>query len=464
MSTRCRTPFLSNALTPRPQIYLSDRGSDTFDAIGATHQSASQGTFFNRKSSKSSKAKDRSSSKIRSKSKFTIPSRHSDSDTKSQSAEHVGSANRNTNQDEDHKTEIKSLMKPKSPSNHHVKFEKDAWKSSHPTGASCTPESRGFNDRVKQQRNAPMTRGGLSSIRVKKPTAVNQGHTADLCWFMRTQQAEGAMVPTEFSSCVIHPALVDQPETPTSLRLSALKCDSLGSLKSSNKHTSTSSCSSTADSSSQYAFVSSRDSAVCSSTWVESERSPPTSPSNSSTQQSPCKQQVGVHSPIFDEAGSPLVYSSKTINFLAEEEDPFLYIFKSLKPSTKYAKRHSSATWFTTVSSPISPPCTCTATHTCNTYLQGPPSQHCHSCRLPLPRPEILAAMGRIEQAQKALAEDPDAEDEMMKNETFKALRNDFTLTEDYEVEMEERCSKGVWWEGWKVVRELCGESETRRG
>jgi hypothetical protein len=34
-------------------------------------------------------------------------------------------------------------------------------------------------------------------------------------------------------------------------------------------------------------------------------------------------------------------------------------------------------------------------------------------------------------------------------------LRRDVQLVELYNAEMEKRCSKGVWWEGWLVVEDL---------
>ena len=37
----------------------------------------------------------------------------------------------------------------------------------------------------------------------------------------------------------------------------------------------------------------------------------------------------------------------------------------------------------------------------------------------------------------------------------FEALQEDMKLVEMYNAEMEKRCRKGVWWEGWLIVQDL---------
>ena len=46
----------------------------------------------------------------------------------------------------------------------------------------------------------------------------------------------------------------------------------------------------------------------------------------------------------------------------------------------------------------------------------------------------------------------PSNADEVRK---FEALQEDVRLVEMYCAEMEKRCSRGIWWEGWLILRDL---------
>ncbi|KAL6720937.1 hypothetical protein ACLMJK_000037 [Lecanora helva] len=302
--------------------------------------------------------------------------------------------------------------------------------------------------------------------RAKSP--INQGHIASLCSYMRLQQAEGILIPAEFSSCTVHPAPVHQKDEklsePDFTALDDFE-DNLTpakrlkrnvSIASSHKSTST---------------------AISSSTYVESSPSTQTSrhsEESSSISPTSIKPQRISHDTSEEEFEDPFLHLGKAPNTTteiltaspkphqtssaptfseaeeSEEADPFLYLCKHLHATTT-----TSLTPRTRSRRPRPHPqpstCTCTS-HTCTTYLSSRPSAHCHSCRLPYPQPEIISALLKIQKAQKK---------GKMRSDEFRRLVG---FVRAYEREMERRCSKGVWWEGWRVVGELQGRGSQGEG
>lgn len=249
---------------------------------------------------------------------------------------------------------------------------------------------------------------------IGQPTLVTQGHTADLCWYMKTQEANGVMIPTDFSICAMHPSL-EEPNTPSTLQKSNLTSSSLSSLRSSTQRASTSS----------------RASTTHTSTWLDSDVS-------------------SLHSKA---SFGPYPLSTQPLTTLPlDDDDPFLYIGKDIHNNTRTTTTHGSKTDTNTTP----PPCSSCPNHPCRSYLSGKPSQHCPTCKLPKPQPEIQAAISRIEAYRNCPSSVFDSDGELNEaTTTSESLQEDLMLVEMYNAEMETRSLDGVWWEGWLVVEEL---------
>ena len=265
-----------------------------------------------------------------------------------------------------------------------------------------------------------------------RPKSVNQGHTATLCWHLRLEYIQGLTVPEEFSQCNVHPTPSPGASSSSSLTLQPVSPSSLSSGSGSLLH---------------HANVSSVDSCTL------RDSSGPSSPATTMSE-------VIGSEPLLPTKASSIIPNP-------HEEDPFLYIAKYIK---KYAKSDRQFNEAKKSGSPASradarrsthTQCTCTS-HSCRTYLSGPPSKHCRYCKLPRPQREIAAAVLRIEQTRmSAVSTQTDktlsAGDSSEADEIgmFEALQEDTKLVEMYHAETEKRCSKGVWWEGWLIVQDL---------
>ena len=264
---------------------------------------------------------------------------------------------------------------------------------------------------------SPITEPNMSVL-LPSP-AFSHGHSqaSDLCWHMKLQQAHGASIPEVFSSCTIH------PEPGPSTTASAGSSSTLA-------HSPKSSKSSTQGSSLPRTRVSTLESSI----------------DNPSVTCSPSKV-----SSASSEAG---------------EEDSFLYIANYKRYHSrntgqgKSPKNQGSAIAGPETRRESTSHCTC-SDHDCRTYLSGTSSQHCRNCKLPRPQPEIRAVIEHIEDVKASamsandtgiLMEENGFEVELAQDED---LRDDVELVEFYNAEMEKRCSKGVWWEGWLIVEDL---------
>ena len=394
MPLTSRTPFCSNELPPWPRIQLGEVDTDNCDEKSAITAKAGKG--------RSISSLFRSHS-ISSRSKLLNPK-----DTNSAHCQ----------QD----LPCSSYQSEGSPAAMNGKICDKA--SSTSRFANMREAHRG-TDRATRPRFESRFGRSVSSSRT-----INQGHTASLCWYMRLQQAEGILVPTEFSSCTLHPALVDRPQTPPDLSIGALQADTSSSSSSARSHGS----------------ISSHRSTLSSYTWVGSEASSLDSPTFKT------RENIASDDRQSDQEEEVEEYEKGE----EQEEDPFLYLGRQLSLATHRTNRPT----FQRVRTPHFPsnPPHCICTHyPCNTYLHGPPSTHCKSCRLPTPQPEILAALSRLKAARERIAREPgiarsDIKKMMLANET---VRKDVEFVERYEAEMEERCAKGVWWDGWIVAEGL---------
>lgn len=252
---------------------------------------------------------------------------------------------------------------------------------------------------------------------IGQPTLITQGHTADLCRYMKTQEANGVMIPTDFSICAMHPSL-DEPITPSSMQKSNLTSSSLSSPRSSTQRASTSS----------------RASTTLTSTWHDSD----------------------VSSLHLKASTGPCPLSTQCLTTLPlDDDDPFLYIGKDIRNHTRTTKP-STAHGSTIDNETTTSPCSSCPNHPCRSYLSGKPSQHCPTCKLPTPQPEILAATSRIEAYRNSPSSVFDSDGELNKAiTTSESLQKDLLLVEMYNAEMETRSQDGVWWEGWLVVEDL---------
>ena len=264
---------------------------------------------------------------------------------------------------------------------------------------------------------SPITEPNVSVLLPSPAFSSGHGQASDLCWHMKHQQAHGASIPKAFSSCTIH------PEPGPSTTASAGSSPTLA-------HSPKSSKSSTQGSSLSRTRASTLESSI----------------DNPSVTCSPSK------------------VSSASSE--ADEEDSFFYI-------ANYKRYHSRNTGQVKSPKPqgfaIAGPetrkestshCTC-SDHDCRTYLTGTSSQHCRNCKLPRPQPEIRAVIEHIEDV-KASAMSANDTGILMEENGFEVefaqdedLRDNVELVELYNAEMEKRCSKGVWWEGWLIVEDL---------
>ena len=247
--------------------------------------------------------------------------------------------------------------------------------------------------------------------------STSHDHAQDLCWYMKLQQAYGAAIPGEFSCCAIHPG----PEQ-----------------------------------------------ATIPSSWSDSTLTQSPKSFKSSTKISPLHETRAVFHEFSTNdtsvAGAPANESSTGSK--ADEEDPFLYIAKYILGRSeviqgriaKYPATSSCRTEHDRGKATAH--CTCPS-HDCRRYLSGTPSHHCHNCRLPKPQPEIQAAMERIDGLKTSAMSSDDARISMPERNSqnelsqYGNLQEDLKLVELYNADMEKRCSKGVWWEGWLIVRDL---------
>lgn len=255
---------------------------------------------------------------------------------------------------------------------------------------------------------------------------VTQGHTPELCWYMKTQELSGVAIPPDISNCTHHPTPEDLSTASTSSETS-LDLNAHTSLHDSNPDVSTTSETSITQSST---YIETNDTSSLHSTH-------PSNPDTSSNRSS--------------------VTLSSEKKEQKEEEDPFLYIGKYIHnhnaKTTKHSRTHSTARRTKTTPAKA---CTC-ASHKCRIYLHsGKPTNHCQNCILPTPQPEIGAAIARINKYHCSVNAvfDNGAETHIP---SAKELQKDLFLVETYQAEMEKRCAKGVWWEGWLIVRELEG-------
>ena len=392
MPTISRTPICSNALSPWPRIQFSDRDPRLFDAA--------QGN-----ASLAKKANLKALSRNRVLSEASFGSKVASQDrrvTFSSAPQQVSNIDIRNASNVEQSTNAREAI---------LRYDPPAEQSAQASSRAAIPES----DLVRQisvpTRNQDTTRPQQrSDLRHERRSVINQGHTAELCWHMRLQAADGILIPPEFGGCTIHPTLDDQrPQTPTTPAFE----DGFETPKSYSKHTS---------------LTSTTGSTTGSSTWVDSEISALNSPTWKTS-----------------EGTLKLVNAEEIEGEEDEEADPFLHLGRQLldqkfKSSPSDQIRRSS---------------NCTCSHRCLTYLSYTPSAHCNSCRLPTPQPEILSAKSRLKAAERKNLIDDGEEWVGIGEGKLKALRKDSELVERYEREMEKRCEKGIWWEGWIVVREL---------
>ena len=315
-------------------------------------------------------------------------------------------------------------------------IEKDAKEGDEPKAAGCTDYLSG-----------PIDHCGFTSQldgrdidlapQSKQPKSINQGHTATLCWYLKLQYAQGLTVPAEFSQCDIHPTPSPGIFSNLSSATQSALPNSLSSESTQSKHLK-------------------KVSSIGSSTLTDLSKT--SSPATSlSTVIAPGSSSHTKQSTTTITTRSPLTHNPN-------ETDPFLYIAKYIQRRAKGGRQFKEAKHFRSQaptpvnkrSSPIQ--CKC-ANHSCNVCLSGSPSKHCRFCKLPGLIPEIAAAVDRIGAMKTPMhpdtnlqAQEPSEADEFRK---FEALQEDMRLVEMYCAEMEKRCSRGVWWEGWLIVQDL---------
>ena len=262
----------------------------------------------------------------------------------------------------------------------------------------------------------PITAPNVESLATSSPST--HGHTSELCKHMKLQQACGAFIPEEFSSCTVHPEL----GSPTT--------ESAGS-STTLAHSTTSHKSS--KSSTEGPSIAKMRALTTTSSISESSRAS-----------------------LLEKGSSPRSEAVKA-------EDSFLYIAKYIRHRSRNVnqhKKHQSAVVEAETGKEARSRCTCSG-HQCRTYLSDTFSQHCSNCKLPKPQPEIQAAMERINDLEASAMSASDVS--LLRHENGldvrlahdENLRQDMELVELYNAEMEKRCSRGVWWEGWLVVEDL---------
>ena len=264
---------------------------------------------------------------------------------------------------------------------------------------------------------SPITEPNVSVFLPSRAFSHGHSQASDLCWHKKRQQAHGASIPEVFSSCTVHPE--PGPSTTASAGSSSTLAHSPKSSKSSTRGSS---------------LLRTRASTLESSI------------DNPSVTCSPSKV--------------------SSASFEAGEEDSFLYIANYKRYHSrntdqgKSPKNQGSAFVGPETRRESTSNCTC-SDHDCRTYVSGTSSQHCRNCKLPRPQPEIRAVIEHIEDI-KASAMSANDTGILMEENGFEVelardddLRDDVELVELYNAEMEKRCSKGIWWEGWLIVEDL---------
>ena len=266
---------------------------------------------------------------------------------------------------------------------------------------------------------------------IPRPKSVTQGHTATLCWHLKIQYTQGLTVPEEFYLCNIHPTPSPCASSSSSFTLQPTLPSSLGS-----------------------------ESRRC----LRRTKVPSTGSSTSRNFSNPSSPAALSSIAIATEPSSSIKLSATAP--VPDEEDSFLYIAKYINKHAKgnnrfkEAKRSGPQASSANVKHSFHSQCTCT-NHDCRTYLSGPPSKHCRSCKLPRLQPEIAVAAERIAEMKTSVlvpAESslPIGEPSEAKDfRKFQVMQEDLKLVEMYNAEMEKRCRNGVWWEGWLIVEEL---------
>ncbi|KAL2039408.1 hypothetical protein N7G274_007680 [Stereocaulon virgatum] len=266
---------------------------------------------------------------------------------------------------------------------------------------------------------SPITAPNVESLIPSPP--FTHGHTSELCEHMKLQQACGALIPEEFSSCTVHP----EPGSPT---------------------------------------TGSAESSTCLAHLTTSRKSSKGSTESSFT----VRMRVSTLSPSISESSRASLpkKGSSPYSEAVKDEDSFLYIAKYMPHRSlnvdqrKKDRSRSSAIAEAETRKGLRPRCTCSG-HQCRTYLSGISSQHCSNCKIPIPQPEIRAAMERINNVEASAMSASDVGFLTHGNGLDVELAHDENLQQDveivqlYNVEMEKRCSRGVWWEGWLVVADL---------
>ena len=393
-----RIPYCPNSLSPWARIYLDNAKSDSAQYDPSSKQSSAlqvskQGKSHNFGSLIKSHTRGELEKNGRQKQNRAGKNDHSDHDAKVESLLRLRkgklkAAERRGDQSEIVRLRNSNLLDEVEESKSEFEDENAVL-----AGSSCT---------------APIPNEIIAPVR-----AIGQGHTAEFCWYMKSQLLGGVLIPPEFSGCVVHPT----PEKPRTSSTSSLVDLTSRSSKSSTQQVSQSSRSST--------------------TSIDFE----SFSLDSAASKIPSKVSKSA--------------SSAGTLFEPIEEDPFLYLGTTIysrnkhtkagpDPSSRHLRRSNNRSSL--------PQCTCT-NHHCRSYLSDSPSKHCYGCRLPKPQPEIRAAISRI-RATIGLSITTD-HTEVNAKEASVSLRSDLNLVDKYNAEMEKRCENGIWWDGWLIVRDL---------
>lgn len=246
---------------------------------------------------------------------------------------------------------------------------------------------------------------------------VKQGHTEELCWYMKTQQVHGVVIPEDFSNCTVHPTPGQAMPLPN-LQNPKLNSASLSSISTSTK----------------YASITSQGPSTKPSTWLESDVSSLHSKASSGP------RPASIRSPTNQEI---------------DNDDPFLHVGEFIGNDAK--SNESSASYRSMRDSKYKKPTHCVCSnHACRNYLSGKASQHCRNCKVPKPQPEVQDAISRIEEYRESPSAGFDSENRLSQAiSSSEMLQEDLMLVEMYNTEMEARCRDGIWWEGWLIVEEL---------
>ncbi|MCJ1277933.1 hypothetical protein MMC21_005747 [Puttea exsequens] len=288
-------------------------------------------------------------------------------------------------------------------------------------------------------------------------------HSRTLCLQMQIQIARGIRVPDEFANCTEQPGL-NRPSTPN-IPFGSASPDSSRSIVGSVATTWTSpsrtvrtatTAPSTPGSSSPSRGGNEKGTAA--HTWnrdtptsILTSHPSPTTPPQTSTSKPPPTHKIESETEPSDIwlALKPHLPHRPRLKYnlsspLESNPNPIsnpIRLSSSRPPQQQPSNRH---------------PCLC-KTHTCIPFLSGPPSRHCRHCRLPRLQPEVRAAKGRVIRwgtiAERGGLGGSVSGERIVPRE----LRADEKFVTAYEEEMERRCERGVWWEGWMVVEGLRG-------